>query len=115
EPRLTEASWRRPDILIVGLDTYAITDVTVTYAGRVTAYVSEESMEEADALRAARDRLTQKRQKYRYWALANGLDFEPFVMLTNGAIHPASRRWLRRILGARVLAYAGAQWVAERQ
>ncbi|KAF8290856.1 hypothetical protein TcBrA4_0115980 [Trypanosoma cruzi] len=47
----------------------------------------------------ARDRLTQKRQKYRHWALANGLDFEPFVMLTNGAIHPASRRWLRRILG----------------
>ncbi|RNC39774.1 cleavage and polyadenylation specificity factor, partial [Trypanosoma cruzi] len=82
EPRLTEASRQRPDILIVGLDTYAITDVTVTYAGRVTAYVSEESMEEADALRAARDRLTQKRQKYRYWALANGLDFEPFVMLT---------------------------------
>ncbi|PWU83364.1 putative SLACS reverse transcriptase [Trypanosoma cruzi] len=99
EPRLTEASRRRPDILIVGLDTYAITDVTVTYAGRVTAYVSEESMEEADPLRAARDRLTQKRQKYRHWALANGLDFEPFVMLTNGAIHPASRRWLRRILG----------------
>ncbi|PWU86174.1 putative SLACS reverse transcriptase [Trypanosoma cruzi] len=31
EPRLTEASRRRPDILIVGLDTYAITDVTVTY------------------------------------------------------------------------------------
>ncbi|PWU87422.1 putative SLACS reverse transcriptase [Trypanosoma cruzi] len=59
EPRLTEASRRRPDILIVGLDTYAITDVTVTYAGRVTAYVSEESMEEADPLRAARDRLTQ--------------------------------------------------------
>ncbi|PWU89419.1 putative SLACS reverse transcriptase [Trypanosoma cruzi] len=50
EPRLTEASRRRPDILIVGLDTYAITDVTVTYAGRVTAYVSEESMEEADPL-----------------------------------------------------------------
>ncbi|PWU82875.1 putative SLACS reverse transcriptase [Trypanosoma cruzi] len=38
-------------------------------------------------------------KKYRHWALANGLDFEPFVMLTNGAIHPASRRWLRRILG----------------
>ncbi|PWU85180.1 putative SLACS reverse transcriptase [Trypanosoma cruzi] len=63
EPRLTEASRRRPDILIVGLDTYAITDVTVTYAGRVTAYVSEESMEEADPLRAARDRLTQKTTK----------------------------------------------------
>ncbi|EKF39690.1 hypothetical protein MOQ_000078 [Trypanosoma cruzi marinkellei] len=99
EPRLTEASRRRPDILIVGLDTYAVTDVTVTYAGRVTAYRSEESMEEADPFRSARDRLTQKRQKYRHWALANGLDFEPFVMLTNGAIHPASRRWLRRILG----------------
>ncbi|ESS60448.1 hypothetical protein TCDM_12024 [Trypanosoma cruzi Dm28c] len=40
-----------------------------------------------------------KRQEYRHWALANGLDFEPFVMLTNGALHPASRRWLRRILG----------------
>ncbi|KAF8306798.1 putative SLACS reverse transcriptase [Trypanosoma cruzi] len=42
----------------------------------------------ADPLRAARIASRRKRQKYRHWALANGLDFEPFVMLTNGAIHP---------------------------
>ncbi|RNF03665.1 SLACS reverse transcriptase [Trypanosoma conorhini] len=99
EPRLTEVSRRRPDILVVGLDTYAVTDVTVTYPGRVTTPKAEETLEDCDPMRAARERLTQKRQKYRHWALGNGLDFEPFVMLTNGAIHPTSRWWLRRVLG----------------
>ncbi|PWU85427.1 putative SLACS reverse transcriptase [Trypanosoma cruzi] len=69
EPRLTEASRRRPDILIVGLDTYAITDVTVTYAGRVTAYVSEESMEEADpyALHGTASRKNDKSTVTGHW------------------------------------------------
>ncbi|KEG06281.1 putative cleavage and polyadenylation specificity factor [Trypanosoma grayi] len=99
EPRLTEVSRQRPDILVVGMDTYAVTDVTVTYPGRATTGTADEPLSTADPIRAARERLRQKRQKYRHWALGNGLDFEPFVMLTNGAIHPTSRWWLKRILG----------------
>ncbi|KAH9586568.1 hypothetical protein LSM04_006533 [Trypanosoma melophagium] len=99
EPRLTEVSRRRPDILVVGLDTYAITDITVTYPGRVTGTVEPEVLADADPFRAARTRLLEKRQKYRHWAIGNGLDFEPFIIQTNGSILPVSRQWLRRVLG----------------
>ncbi|ORC84850.1 putative cleavage and polyadenylation specificity factor [Trypanosoma theileri] len=99
EPRLTEVSRRRPDILVVGLDTYAITDVTVTYPGRAYTTADPENLEDTDPFRAARTRFTEKRQKYRHWAIGSHLDFDPFVIQTNGSILPASRQWLQRVLG----------------
>ncbi|EAN77315.1 SLACS reverse transcriptase, putative [Trypanosoma brucei brucei TREU927] len=101
EPRLNEVSKRRPDILIAGLDTYAVTDITVTYPGRVTVgntAQGQRSVAAADPMKAALVRFQEKERKYSYWAIQNGLAFAPFVMLTNGAIFGKSRDWLRRVL-----------------
>ncbi|CCD17548.1 unnamed protein product [Trypanosoma congolense IL3000] len=101
EPHLHEASKRRPDILIAGLDTYAVTDLTVTYPGRVTTGAPTTGSGKATALdpmKAAVVRYQEKERKYGYWAIQNGLAFAPFVMLTNGAIYGKSRDWLHRVL-----------------
>ncbi|KAH8608498.1 hypothetical protein ERJ75_001301700 [Trypanosoma vivax] len=111
EPHLNEVSKRRPDLLITGLGTQAVTDVTVTHPAvhprggkRSDSHSGIMTYEEAQAVynpvHSAKVRYQEKCRKYAHWASQNGLNFAPFVLLTNGAVYEQSRTWLRKVIAS---------------
>ncbi|KAH8608673.1 hypothetical protein ERJ75_001282000 [Trypanosoma vivax] len=88
EPHLNEVSKRRPDLLITGLGTQAVTDVTVTHPAvhprggkRSDSHSGIMTYEEAQAVynpvHSAKVRYQEKCRKYAHWASQNGLNFAP--------------------------------------
>ncbi|KAH8608713.1 hypothetical protein ERJ75_001278500 [Trypanosoma vivax] len=59
----------------------------------------EEAQAVYNPVHSAKVRYQEKCRK-RHWASQNGLNFAPFVLLTNGAVYEQSRTWLRKVIAS---------------
>ncbi|KAH8612187.1 hypothetical protein ERJ75_000916300 [Trypanosoma vivax] len=60
----------------------------------------EEAQAVYNPVHSAKVRYQEKCRKYAHWASQNGLNFAPFVLLTNGAVYEQSRTWLRKVIAS---------------